>query len=158
MWDIKQHIGYVSNSVHLGYRVSINVRNTLISGFFDSVGLYQKPSDRQVKLADDWLVLLGLMSVRESPFHSLSWGQQRLVLIARALVKHPALLILDEPLQGLDALNRLLVLRFIDIMISRGDTQLLFVSHHSEDTPACINRQLAFIPENNHYRYEINEV
>lgn len=158
VWDIKQHIGYVSNSVHLGYRVSINVRNTIISGFFDSVGLYQKPSDRQIKLADDWLMLLGLTSVSESPFHSLSWGQQRLVLIARALVKHPALLILDEPLQGLDALNRLLVMRFIDIMISRGDTQLLFVSHHSEDTPACINRRLAFIPDNNHYCYEISKL
>lgn len=156
VWDIKRHIGYVSNSIHLSYRVNISVRNTLISGYFDSVGLYQKPSDRQVKLADEWLALLGLKAYRDTPFHSLSWGQQRLILIARALVKHPAMLILDEPLQGLDTLNRLLVLRFIDIMISRGDTQLLFVSHHSEDTPACINRRLAFIPDNGSYRYEIN--
>ncbi|MDE9488307.1 ATP-binding cassette domain-containing protein, partial [Xenorhabdus bovienii] len=86
---------------------------------------------RQNQLADEWLKLLGLSEeTATSPLHSLSWGQQRLVLISRALVKHPTLLILDEPLQGLDSLNRQLVLRFIDIMISNGETQLLFVSHH----------------------------
>ncbi|MDC9596426.1 molybdate ABC transporter ATP-binding protein ModF [Xenorhabdus anantnagensis] len=159
IWDIKRHIGYVSNSVHLEYRVSTSVRNVILSGFFDSIGLYQAVSDRQQQLADEWLNLLGLSaSTAISPFHSLSWGQQRLVLIARALVKHPALLILDEPLQGLDPLNRQLVLRFIDIMISNGDTQLLFVSHHQEDAPKCITHRLRFIPDGNIYRYETESV
>lgn len=74
-------------------------------------------------------------------------GQQRLALIARALVKHPALLILDEPLQGLDPLNRQLVRRFIDVLIGEGATQLLFVSHHAEDAPQCITHRLSFVPD-----------
>ncbi|AFH94991.1 putative molybdenum transport ATP-binding protein ModF [Providencia stuartii MRSN 2154] len=128
IWDIKRHIGYVSNSIHQEYRVATSVINVIISGFHDSIGLYQTPSDRQIQLAYEWLALLGFPSqTAQQPFHSLSWGQQRLVLIARALVKHPAVLILDEPLQGLDGLNRLLVLRFIDVMLSQGTTQLLLL-------------------------------
>lgn len=159
IWDIKRHIGYVSNSIHQEYRVATSVLNVIISGFHDSIGLYQTPSDRQIQLAYEWLALLGLApQTAQQPFHSLSWGQQRLVLIARALVKHPALLILDEPLQGLDGLNRLLVLRFIDIMLSKGNTQLLFVSHHQEDVPSCITHRLRFVPEGEKYRYEIDKI
>ena len=153
IWDIKKHIGYVSSSLHLDYRVSSSVLNVIISGFFDSIGIYQAVSERQQKLAREWLQLLGIRDANQ-PFQSLSWGQQRLVLIARALVKHPTLLILDEPLQGLDPLNRQLVRRFVDIMIGEGDTQLLFVSHHAEDAPACITHRLSFVPENECYRYQ----
>ncbi|WP_016674014.1 molybdate ABC transporter ATP-binding protein ModF [Yersinia pestis] len=155
IWDIKRHIGYVSGSLHLDYRVSTRVRTVILSGFFDSIGLYQAASDRQQQLADQWLSLLGFStSVANQPFHSLSWGQQRLVLIARALVKHPALLILDEPLQGLDPINRLLVRRFIDVMIGEGETQLLFVSHHAEDAPQCITHRLTFVPFGDIYHYQ----
>ncbi|ADP11997.1 putative molybdenum transport ATP-binding protein ModF [Erwinia sp. Ejp617] len=154
IWDIKQHIGYVSSSLHLDYRVSSSVRNVVISGYFDSIGLYQAVSDRQRLLASQWLKLLGISgAMADSPFHDLSWGQQRLVLIARALVKHPALLILDEPLQGLDPLNRLLVRRFVDVLIGESRTQLLFVSHHAEDAPRCITHRLSFVPEGEAYRY-----
>ncbi|WP_273805105.1 molybdate ABC transporter ATP-binding protein ModF [Providencia rettgeri] len=159
IWDIKRHIGYVSNSIHQEYRVATSVLNVIISGFHDSIGLYQTPSDRQIQLAYEWLALLGFPTqTAQQPFHSLSWGQQRLVLIARALVKHPAMLILDEPLQGLDGLNRLLVLRFIDVMLKQGNTQLLFVTHHQEDAPACITHRLTFVPENGKYRYDIEEL
>lgn len=155
IWDIKKHIGYVSGSLHQDYRVSASALTVVLSGFFDSIGLYETPTDRQHKLALDWLALLGMNPHSASvPFHSLSWGQQRLVLIARALVKHPTLLILDEPLQGLDPLNRQLVRRFIDILIGEGDTQLLFVSHHAQDAPACITHRLCFVPDGNIYRYQ----
>ncbi|MCS3409598.1 molybdate ABC transporter ATP-binding protein ModF [Serratia sp. AKBS12] len=155
IWDIKRHIGYVSSSLHLDYRVSSSVRNVITSGFFDSIGIYQAVSDRQRQLTDQWLQLLGLEGARgEAPFHSLSWGQQRLALIARALVKHPALLILDEPLQGLDPLNRQLVRRFVDVLIGQGATQLLFVSHHAEDAPQCITHRLSFIADADGYRYQ----
>ncbi|ATZ11064.1 molybdate ABC transporter ATP-binding protein ModF [Erwinia amylovora] len=154
LWEIRQHIGYVSSSLHLDYRVSSSVRNVLISGYFDSIGLYQAVSDRQRMLASQWLDLLGISAaMADCPFHDLSWGQQRLVLIARALVKHPALLILDEPLQGLDPINRLLVRRFVDVLIGEGCTQLLFVSHHAEDAPRCVTHRLSFVPDGETYRY-----
>ena len=153
IWDIKQHIGYVSSSLHLDYRVAISVRNVILSGYFDSIGLYQAVSDRQHQLANRWLALLGMEKQAEAPFHSLSWGQQRLVLIARALVKHPTLLILDEPLQGLDPINRQLVRRFVDVLIAEGQTQLLFVSHHAEDAPRCITHRLSFVPQDDGYVY-----
>ncbi|WP_431223225.1 molybdate ABC transporter ATP-binding protein ModF [Serratia sp. L9] len=154
IWDIKRHIGYVSSSLHLDYRVSSSVRNVILSGFFDSIGIYQAVSDRQQQLTSQWLALLGLENSADAPFHGLSWGQQRLALIARALVKHPALLILDEPLQGLDPLNRQLVRRFIDVLIQQGSTQLLFVSHHAEDAPQCITHRLTFVPEGDGYGYQ----
>lgn len=155
IWDIKRHIGYVSSSLHLDYRVSSSVRNVILSGFFDSIGIYQAVSDRQQQLTSQWLALLGLgETLGDAPFHSLSWGQQRLALIARALVKHPTLLILDEPLQGLDPLNRQLVRRFVDVLIQQGSTQLLFVSHHAEDAPQCITHRLTFVPVDEGYRYQ----
>ena len=158
IWDIKKHIGYVSSSLHLDYRVSTNVRNVILSGFFDSIGIYQAVSDKQHKLAQEWLDILGFDSrTADAPFHSLSWGQQRLALIVRALVKHPTLLILDEPLQGLDPLNRQLIRRFVDVLIGEGKTQLLFVSHHAEDAPDCITHRLEFVPEEGGYRYAIGE-
>lgn len=158
IWEIKQHIGYVSSSLHLDYRVSSSVRNVILSGYFDSIGLYQAVSDRQQKLAAQWLHLLGMQSEADKPFHALSWGQQRLVLIARALVKHPALLILDEPLQGLDAINRQLVRRFVDVLIGENTTQLLFVSHHAEDAPQAITHRLTFVPDGESYRYQLDRL
>ena len=156
IWDIKKHIGYVSSSLHLDYRVSTTVRNVILSGYFDSIGIYQAVSDKQHKLAQQWLDILGFDArTADAPFHSLSWGQQRLALIVRALVKHPTLLILDEPLQGLDPLNRQLVRRFIDVLIGEGETQLLFVSHHASDAPGCITHQLAFIADGEGYRYAL---
>ena len=156
IWDIKKHIGYVSSSLPLDYRVSTNVRNVILSGYFDSIGIYQAVSDKQRKLVDEWLHILGMDArIADAPFHGLSWGQQRLALIVRALVKHPTLLILDEPLQGLDPLNRQVVRRFIDVLISEGKTQLLFVSHHAEDAPECITHRLEFVAEGDGYRYEI---
>ncbi|HEY3984438.1 molybdate ABC transporter ATP-binding protein ModF [Cedecea sp.] len=159
IWDIKKHIGYVSSSLHLDYRVSTTVRNVILSGYFDSIGIYQAVSDRQQKLTREWLNMLGMdNATADAPFHSLSWGQQRLALIARALVKHPTLLILDEPLQGLDPLNRQLIRRFVDILIGEGETQLLFVSHHAEDAPQCITHRLTFVPEGNKYGYRIENI
>lgn len=138
----------------MDYRVSTTVRNVILSGYFDSIGIYQAVSDRQHKLVQQWLDILGIdKRTADAPFHSLSRGQQRLALIVRALVKHPTLLILDEPLQGLDPLNRQLIRRFVDVLIGEGETQLLFVSHHAEDAPACITHRLEFVPEGDIYGY-----
>lgn len=159
IWQIKQYIGYVSNQLHLDYRVITSVRNVILSGYFDSIGVYEAVSDKQRNLAEQWLALLSLTAKADQPFHALSWGQQRLVLIVRALVKHPVLLILDEPLQGLDSLNRELVKRWISYLIDQKQTQLLFVSHYVEDAPSCITHRLNFIAhQDGEYHYSIDSL
>lgn len=155
IWDIKQQIGYVSPALHLEYRVATTPLAVILSGFFDSIGLYTRPGDQHLRLAHAWLELLGLSAAANTPFHALSFGQQRLLLIARALVKHPPLLILDEPLQGLDPLNRHLVKEMISLLLQQGSTQLLFVSHHADDAPRGLTHRLTFIPDGQGgYRYE----
>ena len=114
IWQIKQYIGYVSTALQWEYRVSTSLRNVIISGFFDSIGLYTKSTDTQKAIADEWLVVLGMAGRADEPFNGLSFGEQRLALIARAMVKHPPLLILDEPCLGLDDMNRQLVLALIE--------------------------------------------
>lgn len=133
IWDIKQHIGYVSTALQWEYRVSISLRNVIISGFYDSIGLYAKASDSQKEIATQWLHLLGLNARADQPFNQLSYGDQRLTLIARAMVKHPHMLILDEPCLGLDDLNRQLVLALIEKICAGNETTVIYVNHHAED-------------------------
>lgn len=145
IWDIKKRFGYVSGALHLDYRVSAPVINVVLSGFYDSIGLYNRPDDTELKVARAWLKLAGLEHMEQQSFKALSFGRQRLLLIIRALVKNPPLLILDEPLQGLDSYGRALVRSFITYIMEHGKTSVLFVSHHEEDAPAGINRRLSFV-------------
>jgi len=133
IWQIKQFIGYVSTSLQWEYRVSTSCKNVIISGFYDSIGMYSKSTDNQKKIADQWLTLLGMEDRADQPFNKLSYGAQRLLLIARAMVKHPPLLILDEPCLGLDDMNRQLVLALIEKICEGKETTVLYVNHHAED-------------------------
>jgi molybdate transport system ATP-binding protein len=133
IWDIKQHLGLVSNSLQLQYRVGCPVLHVVLSGFYDSIGLYDQPSALQIKLAQQWLALIGLEAKGKDSFQSLSFGDQRLVLIVRAMVKHPTLLILDEPCNGLDELNRLKVLALLSVLARSGESTLLYFNHHAEE-------------------------
>ena len=153
IWDIKQKIGYVSSQLHLDYRVNCSVLDVIISGFFDSIGIYQQVPEAIRLKAMQWLARLNLTHLAKTPFRSLSWGQQRLLLITRAMVKHPPVLILDEPFQGLDGLNRKLVKHFIEQLVNNSKTQLLFVSHQDLDAPNCITHLFEFIRENDKYIY-----
>ncbi len=133
IWQIKQFIGYVSTALQWEYRVSTSCKNVIISGFYDSIGMYSKSTDNQKKIADQWLALLGMADRADQPFNKLSYGDQRLLLIARAMVKHPPLLILDEPCLGLDDMNRQLVLALIEKICEGKETTVLYVNHHAED-------------------------
>ncbi len=146
IWEIKRHLGQVSALFHQEYRVRVTVLNSVLSGFYDSVGLYQAPTRRQHQIARQWLALLGLEAKANLPFRRLSYGEQRLVLLARAMVKQPRVLILDEPCQGLDEVHRHLVLALIDYLGRQGRTQLLYVTHHDEDRIPCIQRHLRLVP------------
>ena len=143
IWQIKQYIGYLSNAFHLDYRVNCALLDVVLSGYYDSIGLYQKATKNQIRLAQQWLALMGLEKQTATSFQELSFGDQRLTLIARAMVKHPALLILDEPCNGLDDINRLKVLALIDLLAREGSTTLLYVNHHREDVIPSIKQYLS---------------
>ncbi|HIL83164.1 MAG TPA: ATP-binding cassette domain-containing protein, partial [Pseudomonadales bacterium] len=142
IWQLKRHMGFVSTSLHWDYRLSVGVRNVIVSGFYDSIGLYQKATDRQLEIADSWLTMLGLQRKATVSFSSLSYGEQRVLLIARAMVKHPPLLLLDEPCLGLDDANRQLVLALTERICDEGNTTLVYVTHHQEDRIRNISNEL----------------
>ena len=133
IWQIKQFIGYVSTALQWEYTVGTSLRNVIISGFYDSIGLYSKYTDVERDIANQWLDLLGMKDRADDPFNRQSYGDQRLLLIARAMVKHPPLLILDEPCLGLDEMNRQRVLSLIEIICASSESTVLYVNHHAED-------------------------
>jgi molybdate transport system ATP-binding protein len=105
------------------------------------VGLYRRANAHQHQAAHAWIARLGLMHLQERRFDLLSYGERRLVLLARAMVKAPELLVLDEPCQGLDPGNRRLVLERIDAIVSQTAAQLLYVTHFADEIPACITHR-----------------
>ena len=159
IWEIKQNIGMVSSSLHLQYRVNCSALEVVLSGFYDSIGLYSQPSKKEIEIAKEWLTLLHMKEFSKSPFRQLDYGQQRLLLIARALVKQPALLILDEPYQGLDYLGRRLMMNTLEIIAKENLSQLLYVSHYHEDSLPSITNYIDFVPNLNDdgYRIEITQ-
>lgn len=142
IWDIKKHIGIISAALQWEYRVSSNLLSTVLSGLFDSIGLYHQVDEHQKSLAMAWLRQIHLEHKANAPLQSLSYGEQRLVLIARAMIKQPAILVLDEPCQGLDEINRQLVLAFIERLAQQGESTLLYVTHHAGDLLPCFSRRL----------------
>jgi len=145
VWEIKERLGYVSTAFQQNYRVGVTAKVAVISGFFDSIGVYGKYTRQQEMIALEWLELLHMEKQCNVPFRSLSYGEQRLLLIARAMVKFPELLILDEPCQGLDDANREMVLKLIDHLGTSGKTQILYVSHRLEDRIPCIRKVLRLV-------------
>ncbi len=144
IWDIKRHYGIISSQLHRDYRISASVLEVVVSGFFDSIGLYDKPTPTQWRVSKDWLTLLGMKGQEKAPFSGLSFGEQRQVLIARAMVKLPLILLLDEPCLGLDNHNRAQVLALIDYIAAHSQTHILFVSHDYRDELKCLNHSLEF--------------
>ena len=144
IWDIKRRIGHVSPEFQVKYRESVTVLKVVLSGFFDTVGLYNSVTGEQKETALNWMKFFEIENLAKSNFTRLSYGQQRLVLIARALVKSPTLLILDEPCQGLDWANRNRVLALIDRIGHQSETQLIYVTHIASDKLNCINHELCF--------------
>jgi molybdate transport system ATP-binding protein len=142
IWDIRRRLGVVSPELQLQYRYPIPAREVILSGFFDSIGLYRTSTKAQSALADQWLEFLGMKDRAERPFNRLSYGEKRLILIARAMVKSPELLILDEPCQGLDRSNREMVLALMQSIGTGGSTGLIYITHHQEELIPCINHVL----------------
>lgn len=132
VWDLKRKIGYFTSSLTQQFTGRYTAKEMILGGFSDSVGLYQKPTDLQLKLAEDWLKVLG-KEYEHVKFCDLSLGQQRMVMITRAMVKHPLLLILDEPTTGLDDENAKKMTYFVNKIAAESTTAILYVSHRGEE-------------------------
>ncbi len=142
VWDIKRHVGMISPELHLHFDEALTCLDAVVSGFFDTNGLFEEPSDRQVRNARRILAEFGLRNWAHSPLANLSMGEQRMVLLARALVKKPKLLVLDEPCQGLDAKHSRKFLGRVAGLVGSRTTTVLFVTHRPEEIPPGIGRQL----------------
>jgi molybdate transport system ATP-binding protein len=142
IWDIKKHIGYVSPEMHRAYNKDLPAIRIVASGLMDSIGLYAKPDEKDYEKCRFWMNIFGLDNMEERTFLKLSSGEQRLVLLARAFVKDPDLLILDEPLHGLDDANRKLVKDIINTFVMRKDKTMIMVTHYKEELPSCIDNSI----------------
>jgi molybdate transport system ATP-binding protein len=163
IWEIKSRIGYISPELHIFFQRNLSSTESLImshasqdlsayavsgtnafeavaSGFNDQVGSSQKISSFQKKQVYTWMEILGIKELAAQPLYKISLGKQRLVLLARALVKNPPLLILDEPCQGLDKEQTRLFTSIVDEVCRQLDKTLIYVSHYPEDFPACVDR------------------
>ena len=132
VWDLKQKIGYFTPSVTDKFRGYHSLEHMIISGLHDSIGLYVLPTETERRLAGQWLKLLGLYEKRDTHFREITPGEKRLVMTARAMVKHPPLLILDEPTAGLDDESAALFVALVNKIARESDTTILFVSHRKE--------------------------
>ena len=143
IWDIKRHIGYVSPEMHRSYKQNIPSIEIVASGLKDTIGLYTRPKEDEKIQCRKWLNVFGIGNLEDRKFHEMSSGEQRLVLLARAFVKEPDLLILDEPLHGLDDINRKMVKDIVDDYCKNPEVTLIYVTHYQEELPRCIDHSIS---------------
>ena len=142
IWDIKKNIGYVSPELHLFFDLGVTCQEAVASGLFDTIGLFRKPGPTETNIVLEWIDILGISAIKDKRLNQLSLGEQRLVMLTRALVKSPPMLILDEPCQGLDAQQTARFKKTIDLICGSTSTTLIYVSHYSQDIPSCITHHL----------------
>ncbi len=142
IWDIKRKIGFVSPELHLYFDSGVSCFEVVASGLFDTIGLFRPLTPEQEEMALLWMRLLSLEELRGKRLVQLSTGQQRMVLLARALIKNPPMLILDEPCQGLDEGQTDQFRALVTALCEAFDKTLVYVSHYRRELPACIDRFL----------------
>jgi molybdate transport system ATP-binding protein len=142
IWDIKQKIGFVSPELHLYLNPLLTCEEAVVSGLFDALGVFRRPSAVENERAQWWIDVLHVQAERSLPLNQLSFGRQRMLLLARALIKNPPLLILDEPCQGLDEEQTSSFLRLTDEVCRSFDTTLIYVSHEESCIPSCVTHTL----------------
>jgi molybdate transport system ATP-binding protein len=142
IWDIKRKIGYLSPELHLYFKEGGSCFSVVASGLFDTLGLFKRLTEEQSDQVNHWMQVMGIAHLKERSFLQISGGEQRIVLITRALVKNPELLILDEPCQGLDRVQTEHLKSVLDYLAEKSDMTLLYVSHYDRDIPTCVNQVL----------------
>lgn len=144
IWQIKKDMGIVSPALHREHYIPGNCLQIVLSGFFDSIGLYRQFTHQQQETARSWLNVIGLGNREKTPFRRLGYGEQRLVLIARALIKMPRLLVLDEPTHGLDDVNRASLLDFLEVVVDKKISTIIYVSHRRDEYRRFFRQHIDF--------------
>ena len=149
IWELKKKMGIVSYRLHTEYRFlgDLPLESVILSGLHDSIGLYEQCGEEEKELADKWLRIAGFTGKGSILFRDLSYGEQRAILIARAAIKQPPLLILDEPCHGLDGGHRARVLDLLQRIAESGDSTLLHVTHDPTEVLPCERRVLELRPD-----------
>lgn len=142
VWEIKQKIGFVSPELHWNFDKRMTCLDTILSGYFDTPGLYRKANSEQQQVANDWLTRLGLAEYAAQRLSNVSSGVQRMLLLLRALVKNPPLFILDEPCQGLDDKQTANFVNLIDDLFTNTEHTIIYVSHRADQIPSCISHSI----------------
>ncbi len=140
IWDVKRNVGLLSPELHLYFTEPLTAEQTVATGFVDAVA-YRRPTPEQAATVRERMAEFGLSHLAARPFAQLSTGEQRLVLFVRAVVKRPALLILDEPFQGLDSRAVQRARAWLDANLGPGQA-LVFVTHFPAEIPSCVDRVL----------------
>lgn len=141
VWDIKQHIGLISPEFHWYFDNSSTVWQSIASGFYDSVGLFRHLPYSKRAQVDELIEFFGLTEYKNDLLSTLPLGKQRLVLLARTVIKNPELLILDEPCQGLDKQQTHYFNQLVDELCSNGMT-LIYVGHFESALPRCLEKRI----------------
>ena len=142
IWEIKSRIGYVSPELHRSYQRNLPALHIVASGLKDTVGLYVHVNETERKQCLEWMKRFGIEGLADRSFMQLSSGEQRMVLVARAFVKNPDLLILDEPMHGLDMQRQQLVKDIIEEYCQDSSKTLIMVTHYEEELPLCIDHAM----------------
>ena len=156
IWDIKKNIGYISPELHAYFDKNITCFQAIGSGYFDTIGLFRKLSIAQQEKIMQWLNFLQMADIKDKPLYSIAASLQRMILLARTLIKNPPLLILDEPCQGLDYKQSLEFILLIDHICLHSKKTLIYVSHDESAIPSCVQKVLQ-LEKGTHKIYSINK-
>ncbi len=139
IWEIKRNISYISPEMHLYFNNGEDVMTIVASGFHDNVGCFRKITPENKEIAIQWLEALGIANLADRRFNTLSAGEQRLALLARTFIKGAPLLILDEPLHGLDMSKKKLIAKIIEKSTDNENVALIYVTHYEHEIPSVVN-------------------
>ena len=140
IWDVKRPTGFVAPELSRYFPANQTCRKVILSGLFDTMGLFKKVSPEQEELANRWIKLFNLEPLQQTVIQRLSLKHQRWTLLARALIKQHKLLILDEASQGMDEIQRQLFKETVTQVCERSGITLIYVSHYAEDVPEVVDK------------------
>ncbi|WP_419800476.1 ATP-binding cassette domain-containing protein [Mucilaginibacter sp.] len=142
IWDIKKKIGFVSPELHQYFPGESSCLQVIESGFYDTLGLFRPSNPQQSNIALRWMKLLRIENNARKLLKNVTASTQRLVLLARALVKNPPLLIFDEPCQGLDEQQQQHFKYLLEMICKNSNTTLIYVTHYQQEIPNVVNQIL----------------